>query len=307
MRLLCWNVNKRVRERLRQQLEAIEGLGSDVVALQEITPTNSDPWLVGLAALGLTYGVSSLDLVSAARAQKRPSRSGVLLASRWPMSLLAPWDGVAPFPERQLSGTIAGPGGSVEVHVVHVPSSGRMRELGLPLAKAETYEAIFARLACPTAIPRILCGDLNAPLDELPDGTVLPWGPDKRTAAGELLLLEGLGKYGFVDVFRSLHGYGDRAPSWHGLKRGYRLDHLLASSSLRATMCRYVDAWRVGRLSDHAPVEAIFELRVASSELRAGLSRNSQLATHNSSGSVRPTMSSRRRALVERAMPWRMR
>jgi exonuclease III len=262
VRLLCWNVNKRVRERLRRQLEAVERLCPDVVGLQEITPTNSDPWLAGLAALGLTHGVSSLDVVPEARAQKRPARSGVLLASRWPLRLLEPWDGLVPFPERQLSGLIEAPGGPVEVHVVHVVSSGRMRELGRPLAKAETYEAIYARLACPSSVPRILCGDLNAPLDELPDGTILPWGPDKRTAAGELLLLRDLAEHGFGDVYRSLHGYADRAPSWHGLKRGYRLDHLLASPPLVPTACRYVDELRVGRLSDHAPVEAMFEWRV---------------------------------------------
>jgi exonuclease III len=259
MRLLCWNVNKRVRERLRHQLAAVERLAPDVIGLQEVTPTNSDGWLTGLAALGLTYGVSSLHLDSSIRVGSRPVRSGVLLASRWPLRLLDSWNGVAPFPERQLSGLIEAPRGPVEVHVVHIPSSGRMRELGLPLAKAETYEAIYARLARPSALPRILCGDLNAPLDERPDGTVLPWGPDTRTAAGELLLLEGLVAHGFVDVFRTLHGYQDRAPSWHGLKRGYRLDHLLASPSLQPTACRYLDELRVGRLSDHAPVEAVFD------------------------------------------------
>src|SRR5262249_1969121 len=162
-----------VRERLKQQLEAVERLAPDVVGLQEITPTNSEPWLAGLAAIGLSYGVSSLDLVPAARAQRRPARSGVLLASRWPLRLLDPWDGVVQFPERQLSGLIETPAGAVEVHVVHVVSSGRMRELGLSTAKAETFEAIYARLARPSAVPRILCGDLNAPLDELPDGTIL--------------------------------------------------------------------------------------------------------------------------------------
>ena len=104
-----------------------------------------------------------------------------------------------------------------------------------------------------------MCGDFNAPLDELPDGTVLPWGPDKRTAAGELLLLQGLAGYDFVDVYRSLHGYVDRAPSWHGMKRGYRLDHLLASASLRPIACQYLDRLRLDRLSDHAPIEADFD------------------------------------------------
>src|SRR5215211_5652344 len=88
VRLVCWNVNKRVREGLRRQVEVLERLGPDVVGLQEITPTTSDAWLVGLAAIGLHHGVSSLDLVPEARAQRRPARSGVLLASRWPLQIL---------------------------------------------------------------------------------------------------------------------------------------------------------------------------------------------------------------------------
>jgi exonuclease III len=261
VRLICWNVNKRVRAGLSRQVEEVGRRQPDIVGLQEITPGNSDGWLAGLASIGLPYGVSSLDLVPAAREQRRPARSGVLLASRWPLRVLSLWDdGILHFPERQVSGVVAAPGGEIEVHVVHVPSSGRMQQLGLRWAKAETYEAIHAQLARPSGLPKILCGDLNAPLDELPDGTVLPWGPDKRTASGELLLLEGLAAFDFVDVYRSLHGYADRAPSWHGLKRGYRLDHLLATRSLVPRACWYIDAWRTGRLSDHAPVEADFEL-----------------------------------------------
>lgn len=259
MRLVCWNVNKRVREGLKRQVEALERLGPDVVGLQEITPTTSDAWLVGLAAIGLEHGVSSLDLVPEARAQRRPARSGVLLASRWPFQVLHLWDEGLRFPERQVSGRIVTPAGEVEVHVVHVPSSGRMQELGLPTAKAETFETVYARLARPSAVPRVLCGDFNAPRDELPDGTVVAWGPDKRTAAAELAMLVGLGAFDLVDVFRSLHGYADPAPSWHGLRRGYRLDHVLASRALRPSVCRYVDELRTERLSDHAAVEAVFD------------------------------------------------
>src|SRR4051812_41619032 len=121
MRLLCWNVNKRVRDGLGRQIEAVGRLAPDVVGLQEITPGNSDPWLEGLAEIGLLHAASSLDLVPEARAQKRPARSGVLLASRWPLRLLEGWDGLD-FPERQLSRLVEAPGRPVEVHVVHVPS-----------------------------------------------------------------------------------------------------------------------------------------------------------------------------------------
>ena len=87
----------------------------------------------------------------------------------------------------------------------------------------------------------------------------MAWGPDRRTAAAELAMLRGLGPYDLEDVFRALHGYADPAPSWHGLRRGYRIDHVLASGALRPSSCRYVDEVRVGRLSDHAAVEAVFD------------------------------------------------
>ena len=258
MRLVCWNVNKRVRVGLGRQIEALRERAPDLVCLQEITPSTSDLWLAGLAEIGLHHGASTLDLVPAARAQRRPARSGLLTASRWPLRVLPLWDEGVPFPERQLSTLHTTPGGDLEVHNLHIPSSGRMQELGLPRAKAETYETVFARLARLSDVPRIVCGDLNAPLDELPDGTVLPWGPDKRTKAAELALMTGLAPFGLEDVYRTLYGYADRAPSWYGLKRGYRLDHLLASASLGAQACRYLDDLRIARLSDHAPVEADF-------------------------------------------------
>jgi exonuclease III len=270
VRLVCWNVNKRVRDGLKRQVEALRARAPDVVCLQEITPSTSDPWLAGLAEIGLPHGASTLDLVPAARAARRPSRSGVLTASRWPVTVLPLWDEGAPFPERQLSMVLATPGGDLEIHNLHIPSSGRMREIGLPRAKAETYEVVFARLARLTDVPRIVCGDLNAPLDELPDGTVLPWGPDRRTKAAELALMTGLAPFGLLDVYRTLYGYGDRAPSWYGMKRGYRLDHVLASASLAARACRYLDDLRIGRLSDHAPVEADFSWPDSRPESRAG-------------------------------------
>jgi hypothetical protein len=79
VRLISWNVNKRVRDGLLRQVAALGRQRPDVVGLQEITPTTSDAWLDGLASIGLGHAVSSLDLVPAARAQRRPARSGVLL------------------------------------------------------------------------------------------------------------------------------------------------------------------------------------------------------------------------------------
>lgn len=258
MRVVTWNVNKRVGTRLHVQTEALNAMWPDIVGLQEITARTSDVWIAALAAIGLQYAVSSLDLVPEARTASRPSRSGVLLASRWPLQSLPVGEYRVPFPERVVASSVATPFGPVEVHVAHVPSGSRMRELGLPRAKAETFEAIFERLARPSPNPRILCGDFNAPRGELPEGTVIPWGPDARTAAAEVSVLQGLAEHDLVDVYRRLHGYDAQAFSWYGPRRGYRLDHVLATRALTPVTCGYEDALRISRASDHAPMWADF-------------------------------------------------
>jgi exonuclease III len=74
MRLVCWNVNKRVRDGLQRQVQALEQRRPDVVGLQEITATTTDRWLEALAEIGLLHGVSSLDQVPEARTQNgRPA------------------------------------------------------------------------------------------------------------------------------------------------------------------------------------------------------------------------------------------
>jgi len=42
-------------------------------------------------------------------------------------------------------------------------------------------------------------------------------------------------------------------------RAAYRLDHVIASDSLRATACDYVHEWREAGLSDHSAIEAVFD------------------------------------------------
>ena len=66
-----------------------------------------------------------------------------------------------PWPERILCCT----GGGVEVVNLHSPIAPAP-----DLAKVRTHEAVAAYLARASARPRVLCGDLNTPRRELPDG-----------------------------------------------------------------------------------------------------------------------------------------
>ena len=134
--------------------------------------------------------------------------------------------------------------------------------------KVRTLEAVHARLAAPSALPRVLAGDLNTPQYESREGEVRSFARtrtgklrpqfDERHDAAELALITGLAEHGYVDAFRVLHGYERRDRSWAYPtipKAGWRLDHIFARG-LRVEACDYVHAWREDGLSDHSAMWA---------------------------------------------------
>src|SRR5205823_1036779 len=125
---------------------------------------------------------------------------------------------------------------------------------------AETFEGIFQRLARKAEYPRILCGDFNAPEDEQPDETIVPFAKTARGKAAELSVLRGLARFDLADAYRYCHGYGAREFSWYDHRgRGFRIDHLLASGDLLDSVeCSYLQELRDRGLSDHAALESGF-------------------------------------------------
>ncbi|HLI60733.1 MAG TPA: hypothetical protein VKV21_13820 [Solirubrobacteraceae bacterium] len=77
---------------------------------------------------------------------------------------------------------------------------------------------------CAVRGPRLVCGDLNTPRREHPDGRVWTFARDRygrlradrgeRWDAAELALIKGLEPHEFGDAFRSRHGLARREPSW---------------------------------------------------------------------------------------------
>ncbi|HWT25411.1 MAG TPA: hypothetical protein VN213_18045, partial [Solirubrobacteraceae bacterium] len=195
---------------------------------------------------------------------------GVLLAAREP---LEPRPGLlpVPWPETAVAALVAG----LEVHTVHVPNAanGRIKPETLAAVRAglEARERSGDHASGRDRRPRVLCGDLNTPRREAPDGTVWSFARDGRgrlrpERAGawdeaELGVVPGLRDLGFQDAFRTLHGYASREPSWTwrriaGHKGGWRLDHLFCSAELRPVACVYHHDWRDAGLSDHSALEA---------------------------------------------------
>lgn len=135
--------------------------------------------------------------------------------------------------------------------------------------KIKILENTYQRILANGANPRILAGDFNAPKNETDDGKVIPWredGGDKlgeRWRAAELNILTELDEVGMIDVFRTIHGYGElnvldvsHPTSDSDPIVGKRFDHILASESLVPRNCFYDD--RGFECSDHAPIIADF-------------------------------------------------
>ncbi len=263
LRLITWNVARRSAQ-IVEQATALAIREPDAVALQEVTRRTVTVWRRAFELMGLVHVRASLDDADPARAPAGRRTTGVMLATRAPLTdvdagLAVPW------PETALCATTETIRGPVELCCVHVPNAAN------GVTKVETLRAIRHGLAAADPIPRVLCGDLNTPRRELPGGEVISFARDSRGRlrpdrgpdwdAAELGVVPGLRDLGYRDAYRALHGYGTPEPSWTwkriaGHSGGWRLDHIFASAELRPIACRYHHAWRDDELSDHSALEA---------------------------------------------------
>jgi exonuclease III len=247
---------------LPAQAQALAGAQPDLVSLQEVTAGSLPGWRAALAEAGM-QSLASLGPDRDPAESRGARRYGVLAAARWPLRPLEPIG--APWPERVLSVLVQAPGAKLELHGAYVPQAAN------GWVKVETLEALHDALARPGDRPRILCGDLNTPRTETVDGRIATFAqrrvgarpmPERgeRWDLAERRILTALADRGIVDVFRLLNGYEARDLSWlwpgHG--GGYRLDHALASESLRPTACCYRHDWRAAGLSDHSALQVDF-------------------------------------------------
>jgi exonuclease III len=252
--LVSWNVAGKVR-RLPEQAARIARMRPDAVCLQEVTSGSVALWEHALRTIGLEH-VSQPGPVAN---ERRGRRLSVMTATREPVASVGGVDGV-PWSERALVVRLES---GLELVNVHSPISQTPG-----LVKVETHEAVHAYVSSRADAACALCGDLNTPRREHPDGRVWTFARDRygrlreergeRWDNAELALIRGLEPYGFRDAFRTLHGYAEREPSWEWPKwgGGWRLDHLIVSSSVRVDACRYEHDWRREGLSDHSALVA---------------------------------------------------
>ena len=278
MRLISWNVARAGPARIARQVAALAARAPDIVAVQEVRVNRVAEFRSALIAAGFPSVVDGFQSCDDAFTGCRAS--GVLVASIWPCAVADTPDACAlPWPERLLIAAIATPWGCVHCATLYVPTGYSGRNLDIRIA---TLEGVYAGLARHSETPRILCGDFNLPQSELADGTLITFGQTRRASgafavthaamdASERKVLMGLAAFGLVDAYRAVHGYDRQEFSWYhpASGNGFRLDHVLASPSLRPQACRYLDAFRTEtpeqfpglgftKLSDHAAIEAIF-------------------------------------------------
>ena len=209
--------------------------GADVVCLQEVTKTTLPRWREVL-------GPEVLCVLDARR------RLSVVLA--------APGLEEAPAPEvERPESARAGRWQGALIVGAHVPNAAN------GWVKVTTLAALAAHLAGATG-PRILCGDLNTPRRELPDGTVWSFARDGkgrlREERGEPWEEGELAPWRVLDdAFRRIHPFEHKEVSWawpHG--GGWRLDHVLVSEDVVVERCAYHHGWRLDGFSDHSAMEA---------------------------------------------------
>jgi endonuclease/exonuclease/phosphatase family metal-dependent hydrolase len=259
--LITWNVARRA-SRIVEQATALAAREPDVVALQEVTRRTLPLWRSAFGFMGLVNVRASLDDADPARTPATRRLTGVMLASRSPLSdvrrpLVVPW------PETALCGSAQTGKGPVEVFCVHVPNAAN------GLIKVRTLQAVRHGLTVAEPAPRVLCGDLNTPRRELPGGQVISFARDSRGRlrpdrgaewdAAELDVVPGLQELGYQDAYRALHDAPEPSWTWRriaGHEGGWRIDHIFASPQLRTVACHYHHSWRDRDLSDHSALEA---------------------------------------------------
>lgn len=252
MLLVSWNVAGRAR-RVEEQGQMLLALEPGVVCLQEVTSASAVAWLELLESAGFTVRMTALPR---ARESSRPL--AVLTAARSGVEPL-PVEGV-PWPERVLAVRTHD---GLEIVNVHSPVSQKPG-----LAKVLTHEAVYRHLARGSG-PRLVCGDLNTPRREHPDGSIWTFARSNRGVlrpargrrwdAAETALVRGLAPRGFRDAFRELNGFAEKSPSWEWPRTGggYRLDHLIVSAEIELVSCAYRHDWRTELgLSDHSALVA---------------------------------------------------
>ena len=271
MKLLSWNTAKRLK-RVPQQIDLINKISPDIIALQEILPS-TELEFKKLLKNKYPYIVSSFELATDKTILKNKRMFGQLIATKYPFKPLDPEKFKIPWPERVLSVTAEVGNKKLHIHTTHIPPGSSNGWI-----KIETIKGIVGYFSDNSDNNQILCGDFNTPQKEDVENGIITFGQTIRSSGevvtkkqfrgglgyywdeGERSLFTDLREYGLVDVFRKLNPNNFNAYSWLIIRQGRsftkRLDHIFADKQLEAISCNYHETPR--ELSDHLPIIAEF-------------------------------------------------
>jgi hypothetical protein len=255
VRVVSWNLNRRVGDAVRRQGEFLSSLEPppSAVMLQEVNPRSIE---LMCERAGLDWFRLAVDLREPEPSDTRVRRLGVALAGRGAaphsVSIL---EGV-PFPERTIHAVIDITGATIALASYHAPP-------GVSWLEKKPKQAVaFANWLAALEGPVILGADANTPLVDHPDfeGVRTHWhSGDRRLkgAPGDDLLWAATKIHGLEDALRNLLR-GDpealaeiRAASPQGpLAISYRTSK---RTTLPGTLRRYDSVW----ISDHFGVTSV--------------------------------------------------
>jgi exodeoxyribonuclease-3 len=248
MRVVGWNIRAGGGQRVEMIADQLDAWAPDIVSLCEFRSTPPSQSLAdALAAQGLTFQIAAID-------PHKPSRNGMLVASRWPLRLVralaAPEE-----PCRWLMVRIGAPI-PFTLGAMHIPlmASGHK----------EPYLCAVERLIRGWRRgPGLLIGDTNAGRPGIDEQSSV-FGP-RMTA-----WFDEFDKHGWADAFRHLHGDA-RVYTWYSPNRGngFRLDQAFVSRHLLPRLRQAGYEWGQPRdtgievhraiLSDHAALLLDFD------------------------------------------------
>lgn len=256
MRIATWNVNS-INIRLEQLIDWLKKTGIEVVCLQETKCTDDNFPLAAIEEAGYR-----------AEFFGEKSYNGVAILSKYPITCVQKNfpDDPPDAPRRLLAATVNG----VRIVNTYVPNGTELwsDKFAFKLDWLQRLRRFFDENYSPQE-DVLLCGDFNVAPDNEDVWSVEQWEGKLHFSKPERAAIHYVKQWGFVDLFRKIHGNKQEFSWWNYREgawqrnHGLRIDHLWTSPPLaeKCTDC-YIDKSLRGleRPSDHAPVVAKFRI-----------------------------------------------
>jgi exodeoxyribonuclease-3 len=250
MKVATWNVNS-VRTRLERVLRFLEREEPDVLCLQELKAQEEAFPFEALLQAGYRAAVHG-----------QKTYNGVAILTRLKLGQIE--RGFGDHVEDSQARVIASFVNDVRVLSVYVPNGSQVgsEKYNYKLDWMRRLRAYLDR-SCDPSEPLLLCGDFNVAPEDRDAANPEDWKDSVLCREDVRAALDEIMDWGLVDTFRKHHPEGGHY-TWWDYRRlafprndGLRIDHILASQGLAATIDR--DERKGKQPSDHAPLSIVLK------------------------------------------------